>query len=223
VPLPTSPADAEAPAESVVTNLAETPPAETAAPAPTASRWGSIAREIVETVILTVIIYLVVNAATGRFRVEGESMAPTLHPEEYVLIDKVSYLCVPWAEACWGRPERGDIVVFHYPLGPERDFIKRVIGLPGETVTINNGVVSVNGQPLTEPYIAAPTMNNNTWTLGPDQLFVMGDNRNNSSDSRSWGPLDKKWLVGRALLVYWPADAWQIVPHHDYGSVAAAP
>jgi signal peptidase I len=197
-----------------------TPLVEAAVPQPQSGRWRSIVREVIETILLTVIIYAVVNFATGRFRVEGESMVPTLHPNEYVLIDKVSYLCVEQVSVCLGRPERGDIIVFHYPFGTERDFIKRVIGLPGETVTISGGVVSVNGQALTEPYIAAPTQTNNTWTLGPDQFFVMGDNRNNSSDSRSWGPLDKKFLVGRALVVYWPINALQIVPHYDYASAA---
>lgn len=215
--LPSSPVETEIASDSTSSNAAEV------APANPPSRFGSIVREVIETIFLTVIIYLAVNFATGRFRVEGESMVPTLHPNEYVLIDKVSYMCVPWAEACWGQPERGDIVVFHYPLGTERDFIKRVIGMPGETVSIAGGVVSVNGQPLTEPYIAAPAQTNNTWTLAPDQFFVMGDNRNNSSDSRSWGPLDKKFLVGRALVVYWPMDAWQLVPHHDYGLAAATP
>lgn len=172
-------------------------------------RLRALLREILETVILTVIIYLAVNFATGRYRVEGDSMLPTVHPDEYVLLDKVSYMI--------GEPERGDIVVFHYPFGTERDFIKRVIGLPGDTVAITNGVVTVNGQPLDEPYISAPPRSpDNTWTLGPDQFFVMGDNRNNSSDSRSWGPLERKYLVGRALVVYWPLSAWRVVPHYDY-------
>ena len=197
------------------TDAAEAPgapetPAGQAPAAPAPSRLRLLLREILETILLTAIIYAAVNFATGRFRVEGDSMQPNLHPEQYVLVDKVSYRL--------GQPRRGDIVVFQYPLATERDFIKRVIGLPGETVTVTGGAVSINGQPLNEPYIAAPPAYNNTWTLGPDQYFVLGDNRNNSSDSHNWGPLNRQYLIGRAVFVYWPPDGWGLVPHYTYAS-----
>jgi signal peptidase I len=168
----------------------------------------SLLREILETVLLTVLIYLAVNFATGRFRIEGSSMEPSMHPNQYVLVDKVSYK--------WGNPHRGDVVVFNYPLATERDFIKRVIGLPGETVSVHNGVISIDGQPLDEPYIAAPPTYENSWTLGPNQYFVLGDNRNSSSDSHSWGPLDRHYLIGRAIFVYWPPTLWGTVPLYTY-------
>lgn len=192
------------------------PALESPAQKPNARLWA-LAREIIETIILTIVIYAVVNFATGRFRVEGESMLPTLHPNEYVLIDKVSYML--------GSPERGDIVVFHYPLGTERDFIKRVIGLPNETVSIANGVITItraDGQQevLQEPYIASQPHYQGTWTLKSDEFFVLGDNRNNSSDSHSWGTLQRSYLVGRAVIVYWPLEALQWVPHHDYASAS---
>ena len=197
------------------TDAAEAPgapetPAGQAPAAPAPSRLRLLLREILETILLTGIIYAAVNFATGRFRVEGDSMQPNLHPEQYVLVDKVSYRL--------GQPRRGDVVVFQYPLATERDFIKRVIGLPGETVTVTGGAVSINGQPLNEPYIAAPPTYNNTWTLGPDQYFVLGDNRNNSSDSHNWGPLNRQYLIGRAVFVYWPPDGWGLVPHYTYAS-----
>jgi signal peptidase I len=204
VSLPSSPTDASLPPEP----LPETPAAQPEAPA----RWKTVAREVAETVLLTVIIYAIVNFATGRFRVEGDSMQPTMHPNEYVLIDKVSYML--------GEPQRGDIVVFHYPFGTERDFIKRVIGLPGEAVTVAGGQVTVNGQALDEPYIAAAPHYQGTWTLGADEYFVMGDNRNNSSDSHSWGPLKREFLIGRALVVYWPLDSLEIVDHYSYASAS---
>jgi signal peptidase I len=153
-----------------------------------------------------------VNFGTGRFRVESISMEPNLEPGQYVLVDKVSYLFIP--------PQRGDVVVFQYPLATEKDYIKRIIGLPGEVVTIANGVVSVNGQPLEEPYIAAPPNYASTWTLGPDQYFVLGDNRNSSSDSHVWGPLEREYLIGKTLLIYWPPPVWGLLPHYTY---AAAP
>jgi signal peptidase I len=168
----------------------------------------SLLREIIETILLTVIIYVAVNFATGRFRIEGSSMEPSMHPNQYVLVDKISYML--------GEPQRGDVVVFNYPLATERDFIKRVIGLPGETVSIEGGIVSVDGQPLEEPYISAPPMYSNSWTLGADEYFVLGDNRNSSSDSHSWGPLNRQYLIGRAIFVYWPPTLWGLVPHYTY-------
>jgi len=192
------------------TDAAEAPDAPETPAGPAPSRLRLLIREVIETILLTAIIYAAVNFATGRFRVEGDSMQPNLHPEQYVLVDKVSYRL--------GQPRRGDIVVFQYPLATERDFIKRVIGLPGETVTVSGGAVSINGQPLTEPYIAAPPTYNNTWTLAPEEYFVLGDNRNNSSDSHNWGPLHRKYLIGRAIFVYWPPDGWGLVPHFTYAS-----
>lgn len=171
----------------------------------------ALLREILETVLLTVIIYAVVNFATGRFKVEGTSMEPSVHPGQYVLVDKISYML--------GEPQRGDVIVFNYPLAIDRDFIKRVIGLPGETVAISGGVVTVNNEPLQESYIAAPPLSGGAWTLTPTEYFVMGDNRNGSSDSRSWGPLERKYIIGKAVLVYFPFDKdWGLVPHYSYAS-----
>jgi signal peptidase I len=219
VPLPAS-VDRPAPLEAAALAEPASPPEPAAPPEaadrPKAAVTMAIVREIIETVLLAVIMVALLNFATGRYRVQGDSMQPTMHPEEYVLIDKISYR--------WSAPQRGDIVVFEYPFSgsAERDFIKRLIGLPGETISIANGQVSVNGQPLEEPYIAAPPLTQGTWTLDADQYFVMGDNRNNSSDSRSWGPLEQQYLIGRALLVYWPPPAWSIVPHYQYASVSAS-
>ncbi len=177
-------------------------------PAPTPGK--GLLREVIETILLTVLIYLAVNFGTGRFRIEGSSMEPSMHPDQYVLVDKVSYML--------GDPKRGDVIVFNYPLATERDFIKRIIGLPGETVSVAQGMVSVNGQPLDEPYISAPHTYENTWVLGPDEYFVLGDNRNSSSDSHSWGPLARHYLIGRAIFVYWPPTLWGLVPHYTYAS-----
>ena len=174
-------------------------------------RSASLLREIVETMLLTALIVLLVNLATGRFRIEGNSMEPNLHDSEYVLIDKISYRLHP--------PERGDVIVFERP-GEERDYIKRVIGLPSDTVEVRAGQVWVNGVALDEPYL-----NQNTRTdmpariVQPDYYFVMGDNRNNSSDSRSFGAIAADVIVGRAWLVYWPPTDWSVVQHHTYAAV----
>jgi signal peptidase I len=186
------------------------PPMEAAAP----QHRSHLLREIVETVLLTVVIFLLVNAATGRFRIEGASMEPNLHDSEYVLIDKISYRL--------HAPERGDVIVFERQ-GNERDYIKRVIGLPGDTVQISGGQVLVNGRALDEPYLNTTMLNDMpARTIDPDHYFVLGDNRNNSSDSRAFGSIAAKDIIGRAWLVYWPPSEWTVVPHHTYAAAPAS-
>jgi signal peptidase I len=173
-------------------------------------RRSNLLREIIETVLLTAIIFLIVNTATGRFRIEGQSMEPNLHDGEYVLIDKVSYALHP--------PERGDVIVLVRP--GEKDLIKRVIGLPGDTVEVRGGRVIVNGVTLDEPYLDQPI--NRIYAarqVEPDHYFVMGDNRNNSQDSRDFGPIPASSIVGRAWLVYWPPADWGTVPHYTYAAM----
>jgi signal peptidase I len=176
------------------------------------TRRSHLLREIIETVLLTAAIFLVVNAATGRFRIEGDSMEPNLHNGEYVLIDKISYLLHP--------PERGDVVVFT-PPNENRDYIKRVIGLPGDTVQIAGGQVYVNGVVLDEPYLKGLVNNDMPAHIVEEgRFFVLGDNRNNSSDSRAFGSITPQSIVGRAWLVYWPPSDWSTVPHHTYAALS---
>lgn len=138
------------------------------------------------------------------FIVDGASMEKNFHNNETILVNKVSYDL--------HQPQRGDVVVFKAPLNPEDDYIKRVIGLPGETVKIADGKVYVNNQIIDESYLSKGIKteaysNNNSFfslTLGPDEYFVLGDNRNNSSDSREWGVLPKKNIIGKAWLVVLP-------------------
>jgi signal peptidase I len=126
-------------------------------------------------------------------------------------------------------PERGDVIVFHPPPpnDPSRDFIKRVIGVPGDTVDVRQGHVYVNGAELDEPYIRQPTLPINVRyshnVLGPDQYFVLGDNRGNSSDSRQWGPVTADEIVGRTWLVYWPFSAVKVAPNHQEAVPASTP
>jgi signal peptidase I len=118
-------------------------------------------------------------------------------------------------------PERGDIIVFHYPLDTHRDFIKRVIGVPGDVVSTTSSNVIINGMMLHEPYIRAQfNFASDTWKLGPNQFFVMGDNRDNSLDSRTWGLLNKSYIVGKAEAVYWPVTNWEFIK--TFPSVFAA-
>jgi signal peptidase I len=192
-----------------------TPPAEAASPSqPTATttptRGSRLLREIVETALLTAIIFLLVNAATGRFQIDGSSMEPNLHHAERVIVDKVSYLL--------GQPQRGDIVVFALE-GQPKDYIKRVIGLPGETIEMSGGSIYIGGQLLEEPYVLpSPGGGFPARKLGEGEYFVLGDNRGNSSDSRSFGPIRLSNVVGRAWIIYWPPTDWAIVPHHTYAA-----
>ena len=171
-------------------------------------------REVVETILLTLVIFIVINALTGRFRIEGPSMKPTLHEGQYLIISKIVYKLHP--------PQRGDIIVFHHPRDPARDLIKRIIGLPGEEVEIRNSRVYVNGVLLEEPYVTNWGGRPSRHELGTDEYFVLGDNRPNSDDSRSWGGLARDMIVGKAWLAYWPPNDWGLVPHHGHAQDASA-
>ena len=169
---------------------------------PKLRRRGFI-REIIETVILIGAIYALVNLATARFIVEGPSMQPNFETGQFLIVSRINYL--------FGNPNYGDIIVFHYPRNTEDDYIKRVIGLPGDTVEIIDMQTYVNGVMINEPYILEDCVrncHNNMWELGPDEYFVMGDNRNHSSDSRSFGTVGKEFIVGEALIRYWPPQDW---------------
>lgn len=161
--------------------------------------------DTIETVLLALVLFFGINAISARVRVENVSMKPTLQPGEFVLVNKIAYKI--------GKPEVGDIIVFHYPRDPREDYIKRLIGRPGDEVTVKNGQVSVNGQPLDEPYIAASPAYDGSWTVPTDSLFVLGDNRNQSSDSHSWGFVPLNNVVGKALFIYWPLQQFQVIEH----------
>lgn len=170
----------------------------------------SLARELLETAVLTLLIFFLIRVAVQNFRIEGQSMEPTLHAGQYLIVNKAVYR---WLHP----PQRGDIIVFEYPRSPDRDFIKRVIGLPGEEVEIRDGVVYINGRALQEAYISSPSRRSFAARMvGEDEYFVLGDNRPNSSDSRSWGMLPQKYIIGRAWLSYWPPQTWGFVPNNGY-------
>jgi signal peptidase I len=186
-------------------SLPESEP-ETGQPQSSISQGSSLFREIVETLLLTAIIFVLVNTITGRFRIDGSSMEPNLHDGEYVIVNRIVYRL--------HLPERGDIVVFKRE--GTREFIKRVIGLPGDMVEVRSGHVYVNGVALQEPYIAQPpayTMEPRK--IGPNEYFVLGDNRNNSSDSHNWGTVPLSVIDGKAWITYWPPKNWGIVPHYS--------
>ena len=167
--------------------------------------WKRFALDILETIVLAVVLYFGINAISARVRVDGFSMVPTLQDGEYILVSKLSYKT--------GTPARGDIIVFALPTDQRQDLIKRVIGLPGETISIHNGIVSVDGTPLAETYIAQQPQYDGEWTVGNGQLFVLGDNRNDSKDSHQWGLLPMENIIGKSILIYWPPPEWKIINH----------
>lgn len=170
---------------------------------------SSVIREIIETLLLTFFIFWIVNSLVGRYRIDGNSMNPTLFNGEYLIISNFAYKL--------DAPERGDIIVFRHPQS-ELNLIKRVIGLPGDTIEVQNGTVRVNGAAIDEPYIQAPPDYSSSWVVPQGQYFVLGDNRNHSSDSHAWGFLPEDHILGKALVIYWPPSKWMKIPHHLFPS-----
>lgn len=161
--------------------------------------------DIVETIILSVLLFAAINAVSARIRVDGFSMEPTLKSGEFVVVNKLAFKL--------GSPKLGDVIVFHYPRDPEQEYIKRVIGVPGDHVVVSNGKVFVNGQEIDEAYIAAAPVYQSEWIVPENSLFVLGDNRNNSSDSHNWGPVPMENVIGKAIFVYWPPENWGAIDH----------
>lgn len=173
---------------------------------PAATGW-SLVRELLETVILSLVIFLVIRQGVQNYRIESHSMQPNFFEGQFVLVNKLAYKL--------GEPDRGDVVVFRNPGNENEDYIKRVVGKPGDTIQFADGEVYVNGEYLDEPFVNAPTLApiQDPIVVSPDHLFVMGDNRPNSRDSRSFGLLDEDLLVGRAWVRVWPISEWGRVGH----------
>jgi signal peptidase I len=172
-----------------------------------------LTREIIETLALTLIIFLVIHFTVQNYQVDGTSMEPGLHNSEYVLVNKLAYLFSP--------PERGDVIVFAFPLDTTKNLIKRVIGIPGDTIIVTSTTVQVDGVLLHEPYIQAPgNPSGKQWIVPAGEYFVMGDNRQSSYDSRSWGFVPKSYIIGKAVMIYWPMNNLQFI--NTYPSVFSA-
>lgn len=181
--------------------------AEEVKPVEEKTNWVRFFLDVVETVVLAVVLFVGINAVSARVRVDGFSMRPTLEDGEFLLVNKLSYF--------FGDVKRGDIIVFHFPLNPKEELIKRVIGLPGDHIVVQNNQVFVNDQLLNEPYIAQAPLYYGDWVVAEDHLFVLGDNRNNSNDSKDWGMLPEENVVGKAVLIYWPPPMWDVLDHPE--------
>lgn len=167
-------------------------------------RFSRIIREIIETIIMTLVVFaFLVTFVVQGFKVYGSCMEPNLKTGERLLGNKFIYR--------FERPLRGDIVVFRFPPNPRKIFIKRVIGVPGDIVEIRDGKVYVNGRKLDEPYVANTPHGDFPPQRVPEGcVFVLGDNRDESNDSRFWGDLPIKYIQAKAWLRYWPPDRLEI-------------
>src|SRR5687767_13436391 len=175
---------------------------------PSSGMWVRFFLDVIETILLAAILFMVINGISARVRVEGTSMVPSLQNGEFVLVNRLAYR--------FGKPERGDIIVFHHPTDQnQEDLIKRVIGVPGDRVRVDGGGVYVNDILLNEAYIAAPPAYTDQQVVPEDQLYVLGDNRNSSSDSHAWGFVQYKDVIGKAILIYWPLEQLAMIEHID--------
>lgn len=182
-------------------------------------RLGAFFLDILEVIVFAVGIFFFVYLLIMRpHKIQGQSMMPNFPDREFLLTEKVTYYL--------HQPARGDVVVLMPPksVTTTDEFIKRIVGLPGEKISIQAGHVNINGQLLNEPYIASNVMTSGgnflqdgaEYTVPPGQYFVMGDNRSNSSDSRYWGPITKKEITGRAWVIYWPLKNVGVVSKAQY-------
>jgi signal peptidase I len=182
---------------------------------------SAVLREIVEALALAIVVFILIQAGAQNFRVEGSSMAPTLEGQQYLLVNKLVYFTfdverfsriIPlWqvdkseVSRPFRPPRLGEIIVFHFPGEPQRDFVKRVIGRPGDKVEIVDGTVLVNDAVHQEPYLNEPFVDNMPpRRMSQHEYFVMGDNRSHSNDSRNWGGVPEANVVGKVWLIYWP-------------------
>jgi signal peptidase I len=203
---------------------AETP----AYPRPTL-RSRPVLREVIDTIVFIIVVYVLVEMAAPRFLVEGPSMQPTFWDFQRLIISRIHYIV--------SDPERGDIVVFNDPGSQLGDppLIKRAVGLPGDLIEFRQVTrpasspdgtpiavmeLYINGEKVDEPYINEPCRPNmcpaRSWALGPNEYFLMGDNRNHSNDSRAFGPIPREYIIGEALVRYWPPQDWALLKQSRY-------
>src|SRR6267142_593446 len=186
--------------------------------------WSKARLLLRDLIFALMIAALVVVFVVQPVKVEGTSMLPRLHDGERIFVNKLIY----YDEYSWApKVDRGDNVVFWFPDDPSKSYIKRVVGLPGDTIEMRDGTVRVNGTQIDERYLD-PRFNVSPKSqapvyVRPNYYFVMGDNRDNSSDSRSWGLVPKKYIYGKALLRYWPPSAASVIHHEDLAPAPPPP
>ncbi len=184
-------------------------------PAPSGlSTFVPALRELLETILLTLVIFFMIRFAIENFRIEGYSMEPNFHNDQFLLVNKLAYKI--------GHPEPGDVIIVHFPLNETKNYIKRVIGLPGDKVQVRGGKVYVNDVLVPEKYpIEHADYDFGPVTVQSGEYFVLGDNRPESSDSHFWGTVPARDIIGKAWVSYWPPELWGFVP--DVSNANASP
>lgn len=198
--------------------------------APQRPRIAPWLTELIQTVLLTLVIFVAVRSVIQNFQIDGPSMQPTLRSGQYLLVTKLAYLRLegtPLQMAqraglyqddgerayLFGPPQHGDIIVFQEPVPPYIDLVKRVIAVPGDQIQIDSGRVYVNGVQLKEEYVRSiPSYSLPLQRVPPGQFFVLGDNRPVSSDSHLWGFVPEGNIIGKAWIRYWPPEQWGVLP-----------
>jgi signal peptidase I len=171
-------------------------------------------RDLLITILIAAGIFFILQVTVGAIKIYGTSSFPNIQPEDYILMEKVTY--------AFRDPQRGEMIILHAPYNETQDLIKRVIGIPGDTVKIENKKVYVNGKALYEPYISdPPRYEMQEQTLPPGQYFVLGDNRNVAVDSHSGWLVNRSEVVGRAWFIYWPVSRIQMVPNYNLNTQLA--
>ena len=189
----------------------------------------AVIRELFETVILALLIFLALHMSVQNFRVQGPSMRPTLEEDDYVIVNKLVYLrfdpqqlarFVPFLDFDedddkllfpFHPPNRGEVIIFRFPRDDRRDFVKRVVGVPGDVLTVVDGQLHVNGELQVGARVNDRNLQNIPEKVLPDTYFVLGDNRGSSNDSRNWGAVPADNIIGRAWMSFWPLDRWHVL------------
>lgn len=167
-------------------------------------------RQIIITLLVTIVVFAAVNFSVDSFVIEGDSMEPSFHNGEYLIVSKLDYRV--------GSPGRGDVIVFHPPASPKELYIKRIIGLPGEKIEITDGKIYIDGKLLEESAYISPTKYQSSYSkvVPADHYFVLGDNRSHSSDSRVFGMVPRANIVGDSWIIYWPIGRWGLSPDYSW-------
>jgi len=183
--------------------------------------WAALFDFLRTLAVVFLAAFLIRHFLVQPFIVDGQSMQPTFQDQEYILVDKLSYR--------FREPNRGDVIVFHPPGEQQENFIKRVIGLPGEQIDIQDGKIYVNGQLISETYtleensIDLDLNSSISRSLGDNEYYVLGDNRNHSKDSRELGAIERNRIIGRAWVVLFPIDELNLVDHPSYPTIVKTP
>ena len=170
----------------------------------TTLKRSHLTRDVVELIAIILVLFFVARFVIHGFHMQSSNMQPEVNTNSYVLVNSISYT--------FNQPHRGDAIVFHYPLNTSQDAMARIIGMPGDTIKTDSQHVWVDNIELKEPYVKTPfNPEGRQWVVPANSYFVLNDNRQMNDDSRSWGPITKDYIIGKAIIVYWPTSNWHMI------------